>query len=198
MKPEEKFDGLMRLAEFKMGIREKRIAIGYRVVLGIWAVLIAGAVSLKDHSTWPLALLAAGALGIHAAWEAITFAANERDSDLGYFFFDKAKNYVLSLDEIELCDRYTQHQNRDLNDRRSVWTSQQVRLNLAATALIGGGIVAVAVIDPPKQLISPSEPTRAIVSDNSAQDATARLPSNRVAPEAAPTHGSRATRETHE
>jgi hypothetical protein len=96
MTNKERCDALIKLAELKSDIREKRREIEFKVSIGLWA-LTAGAVAyLKGRPLWwSLTFLVVIVLIHSLLWVRTHFNSSERDAQELYFYAGHALEIVL-------------------------------------------------------------------------------------------------------
>ena len=96
MSQKEQFDALLKLAEFKCNIREKRRDIEWKVSLALWAITGAAVAYLKGHSfLWSVVLLGCVVLMHSLLWVRTNYDSNERDARQMYFYLNHAALLVL-------------------------------------------------------------------------------------------------------
>ncbi len=92
MTEQQRFESLMKLAEFRMGIREARRSYEWRVSLALWLGMAAGLISLKGV---PLGLLITALILVVICyswlWIRWNWIAGERDARLAYFYAESAE-----------------------------------------------------------------------------------------------------------
>jgi len=74
-----RFEQAMKLAEFWWNRYTARLQYEWKVSLGVWGLLAAGATFLLDKNIPHLCWIAAAIVGGHAFWLAGVWTANERD-----------------------------------------------------------------------------------------------------------------------
>ena len=95
MTDKERFEALMKLAEFKSNIREKRREIEFKVSIGLWAITGGGVAYLKGHSLpWSVTLIGIIVLA-HWLWVRTHYNSSERDARELYFYAAHAREIVL-------------------------------------------------------------------------------------------------------
>jgi hypothetical protein len=96
MTDNERFEALMKLAEFKSNIREKRRAIEFKVSIGLWGITGAAVAYLKGHSLfWSVALIAMVVFMHSLLWVRTHYNSSERDARELYFYAAQAREIVL-------------------------------------------------------------------------------------------------------
>lgn len=91
----DRFDALMRLAEYVSSIREARRQHEWRVSLGLWIGMGAAVVSLRGVPKAVLAIALPAVVVGHAwLWVRHNYNANERDARLGFFYADTAERLL--------------------------------------------------------------------------------------------------------
>jgi hypothetical protein len=92
----DRFDALMKLAEFTCNVREKRRDIEWKVSFGVWAVTAASVAYLKHYSDYAAFLLLVLLVLAHAfLWVRVHFNVGERDAKIMYFYVRHASRIVL-------------------------------------------------------------------------------------------------------
>lgn len=91
----ERFDALMRLADFRTGIRAARRTLEWRVSLGLWLGMGAGLISLPDIPEHILVLALIIAVVIHAFWVQWNWVSNEREAHKAYYYAETAEAMLL-------------------------------------------------------------------------------------------------------
>lgn len=96
MTDKERFDSLMKLADFRVGIREARRTHEWRVSLGLWVGMAAGLISLRDVPQLVLIIALPLVVFCHAwFWVRWNWVSGERDARLAYYYFDTAQALLL-------------------------------------------------------------------------------------------------------
>jgi hypothetical protein len=96
MEHKERFDALMKLAEFKCNVREKRRELEWKMSIGVWTVTVGAIAFLRNASIWLCAGFVVSLAILHGlAWVGVNFQTNERDARLMYFFADRAQQIIL-------------------------------------------------------------------------------------------------------
>lgn len=96
MEDKDRFDALIKLAEFKSNIREKRREIEWKTSLGLWALTAGAILYMKGHSKFLLLiLLFVIVIGHSWFWARTNFISAERDADMMYYFMDHAARLVI-------------------------------------------------------------------------------------------------------
>lgn len=139
----DRFDALMKLAEFKREVREKRRAIEWKGSAGVW-VLTAGAITyLKGHSPLLLLLMLGVVVVLHSwLWLRTNYMRSQRDADRMYYFMDHAARIV-----IPDCvpDPGAKVPEFDTMARRWEFLRwEPIWFELCATALLGFAVIVLA------------------------------------------------------
>lgn len=102
MRGKEQFDAIVALIQFRAERRDKRIALEWKVSLGVWALLAGAIVYPKEFPPGLLLACWLGALLVHGWWVWTNFCASERDSDNFYPLLSRAAHMAFpTLYEIE-------------------------------------------------------------------------------------------------
>ena len=92
----ERFDSLMKLAEFRIGIREARRSIEWRLSLGLWLGMGAGIISLRNV---PQIMLMTALIFLVVCytwfWIRWNWVSGERDARKAYYYAEIAEAIIL-------------------------------------------------------------------------------------------------------
>ena len=136
----DRFDALMKLADFRVGIREARRQHEWRVSLGLWVGMGAGLVALRGIPILVLfPALIIVVLGHAIFWVRWCWKANERDIRLAYFYAEIAEGMFLP-------DAPTPDKRR-LNKKELIYgflTHGPPLFEVTATLLLAGGLAILA------------------------------------------------------
>lgn len=161
---QERFDALIGLAEFRRAVRDSRIQREWHVSYGLWALLAAAAVGLRDTPFLLLAITMVAVVLLHAwFWVRVHWLANELDGRRMHFLADSAERMVLP--DGPAPDRRPMSAWRE---RLGFLGHQQACFQILATAALAGAVLVTA-------------------SDHSAPDAFKRLRLIQAAPVEVPT-----------
>jgi hypothetical protein len=96
MTDKERFDALMKLAELKSNIREKRRDVEWKVSIGLWAITGGAVAYLKGHSIlWSLVLVGVVVFMHSWLWVRTNYNSSERDAKQVYYYVEHASRIVM-------------------------------------------------------------------------------------------------------
>lgn len=148
----DRFDALMKLAEFRMGIREARRTHEFRVSLGLWVGMGAGVISLRGvPSVVLMVLLPLVVLGHAWFWVRWNWIANERDARLAYFHAESAE--LLLFDDVKKPSRRSMSRSERAF---GFFTHGPPLFQILATILLAVGLALFAVQEVPNDSRSPA------------------------------------------
>jgi hypothetical protein len=138
---QDRFDRLMKLAEFRLRRWDSRNAFGWKITLGLWAVLAATChyIPIKPNMYYVAAMLIVVVISHAIFWVAQIFVRSDEDMDTAFWYTQQAE-LVLGL---RITERPKPEQNTSVSRAfvgrlrsRGVWAPA---FQIVATILLAIG-----------------------------------------------------------
>jgi hypothetical protein len=129
MEDKDRFDALMKLAEFRRQVRQSRRETEWRVTMAAWGLVVVSAVSLKSNPVLYSAFASLMCL-MHFLWVRWNFRTSERDIRIAFEYVDAASKILFP-------DRPPpgREHPKGVFDHWPTWTQVMVTIGLALCGL---------------------------------------------------------------
>jgi hypothetical protein len=139
----DRFDALMKLAEFKSDIREKRQEIEWKISVAVWTLTAASMAYLRGTPVFWSLLAVVVLVVVHSwLWVRTNFNSAERDADFMYYFMDHASRIVIPGCVPDPGPKVP-HQTK----RRKTWDflkHEPIWFEIAVTGFLGVAVVLIS------------------------------------------------------
>jgi hypothetical protein len=150
---QQQFDAFMKLAEFRLARRRDRIALEWKITLGLWAALLAGgylSIQTGQHFSWISTGIVLLLVWILHAWFGVrgNWVSSEFDALTALHFQEHAEQIVRPSSPSRPAERLIWEEFKQANSGLQFLKGGGSQTQIAGTALLAIGLFLILVFGP--------------------------------------------------